>query len=189
MWTRLREIRRQSFGIKCRSLPSGSRSRGDRYHPDGWFCITTCNFSLVEEIGVDGLSELPFPGPDGSYINSRQPVPDTRHPQGSSGTSKALTGTAAIAEAYLKKNGVGLRINDISLPHGGKFDIHSAYNESDDHISHRRGQDVDIGLTDIGGRSLQCSANKDLQQIARANGVIYYRCEGAGGAYHVQFGN
>lgn len=157
--------------------------------PFGWVCISSCNFAFVEDIAVDGLSELPFPGPDGSYINSRLPNPDTRHPQGSSGTRKALTGTVALAQAYLKKNGTGLRVNDISLPRGGKFDIHSGYNEGDDHISHRRGQDVDIGLTDISGNSLQCATNKDLQQIARALGVIYYRCEGVGGAYHVQFGN
>jgi hypothetical protein len=155
--------------------------------PSGWSCLTDCNFDFVEEIAVDGLSELLFPGPDGSYINSRQPVPDPLHPKGSSGTRKAITGTAAIAQGYLKKNGVGLRINDISLPGGGKFDIHGAYNEADDHQAHRRGQDVDIGLTDIGGKSIQCTTNKDLQQLARANGVIFYLCEGPGKAYHIQF--
>jgi hypothetical protein len=155
--------------------------------PFGWVCIGSCNFSFVEEIGVDGLAELPFPGPDGSYVNSRRP--DPLHPQGSSGTSKALTGTAAIAQAYLRKTGTGLRINDISLPRGGKFDLQGAYGESDDHVSHRRGQDVDIGLTDISGRSIRCETNKELQEIARANGVIYRICEGPGKAYHVQFGN
>ena len=90
--------------------------------PSGWSCLVSCNFDFVEEIGVDGLSELPFPGPNLSYRNSRAPG-DTFHPQGSSGTSDTLTGTAAIAQGYLDKKGAGLNINDLSLPRGGKFDL------------------------------------------------------------------
>lgn len=138
---------------------------------------------------MDGLSELPFPGPNLSYQNSRAPN-DTRHPKGSSGTSDTLIGIAAIAQSYLDKKGAGLRINDLSLPRGGKFDLGGAYQENDPaHVSHRTGKDVDIGHVDLAGKSTNCFAGKDMQQILTENGVGPIRlCETTpGGAYHVRF--
>jgi hypothetical protein len=154
--------------------------------PFGWVCLIDCNFDFVEEVGVDGLSELPFPGPNLSYQNSR--APDTRHPKGSSGTSDTLIGTAAIAQGYLYKTGAGLKINDLSLPSGGKFDLGGAYQENDAHVSHRAGKDVDIGKVDLAGKSIDCFKSKDLQQLLTANGVGKVRlCEPPPGAYHIRF--
>jgi len=154
--------------------------------PPGWSCLTDCIFDFVEEVGVDGLSELPFPGPNLSYDNSR--APDTRHPIGSSGTSDTLIGTAAIAQGYLSKKGAGLKINDLSLPRGGKFDLGGAYGENDKHASHRTGKDVDIGKVNLAGTSIDCFKSKDLQQLLTANGVGRVRlCEAPPGAYHIRF--
>jgi hypothetical protein len=162
--------------------------RGSSVPPPGWVCITSCNFQFVVPIGVDGLSTLPFPGPNLSYDNSRT-MPDPLHPNGSSGTSDTLIGIAAIAQGYLYKTGVGLKINDLSLPRGGKFDLGGAYAENDAHASHREGKDVDIGKVNLAGTSIDCFRNsKDLQQLLTANGVGPVRlCEGQGGAYHIRF--
>jgi hypothetical protein len=151
--------------------------------PSGWSCLTDCIFDFVEEVGVDGLSELPFPGPNLSYQNSR--APDTFHPQGSSGTSETLTGIARIALGYQSKKGAGLKINDLSLPRGGKFDLGANYSENSPHASHRTGKDVDIGKVDLAGNLTNCFSDKNLQQILKANGVGFTLCHSS--HTHVRF--
>ena len=135
---------------------------------------------------MDGLSELPFPGPNLSYRNSR--ALDTFHPQGSSGTSDTLIGIARIALGYQNKKGAGLNINDLSLPRGGKFDLGGNYSENtqnNPHASHRTGNDVDIGKVDLAGNLTNCFRDKDMQQILKENHVGFRLCHPS--HIHVRF--
>lgn len=151
--------------------------------PPGWVCVTNCNFQFVEEIGVDGLSDLP---PGQNYAVVRSPGSVSLHPQGTAGTSDALLRTADIAQGYFQVTGRGLSINDLSLPRGGKFDLAGTFGEGGAHSSHRTGKDADFNSTDLGGQTTSCFSDKQLQQILIANNVGFKVCH-TGGAYHVRF--
>lgn len=117
--------------------------------PPGWVCVTTCNFGFTEEIGVDGLGDLPVEGD--YYRVLRSPASVGLHEKGASGTSDAVSGVTAIAQDYFQVTGRGLSVNDLSLPRGGKFDLATSYNEAGAHGSHRLGKDADFNSTDLGG--------------------------------------
>lgn len=57
----------------------------------------------------------------------------------------------AIAETYFYLTGRKLSLNDSSLKYGGVIDNkHGGGRESDCHISHRRGNDIDLNKADSG---------------------------------------
>lgn len=175
-----------STALVLHTIPQFSgiiRVRGSVTPPPGWSCVTTCNFLFTEDIGVDGLSDLP-PGPH--YAVIRSPSSLNLHPHGSAGTSDTLLKTISIAQAYALMTGRGLSINDLSLPRGGKFDLSGIYNEDGEHSSHRTGKDVDFNSTDLGGQTTNCLIDKQFQQILDANHVSFRTCH-TGGAYHVRF--
>ena len=137
----------------------------------------------MEEIGVDGLGDLPA---GQSYAVVRSTNSMSLHPRGTAGTSDTLLRTAGIAQGYFQVTGRGLSINDLSLPRGGKFDIAGTFGEGGEHSSHRTGKDADFNSTDLGGQSTSCFTDKQLQQVFIANNVGFKTCH-TGGAYHVRF--
>lgn len=154
--------------------------------PPGWVCITTCNFRFTEEIGVDGLGDLPLEGD--FYRVLRSPASTGLHEKGTSGTSDAISGVIAIGQDYFQMTGRGLSVNDLSLPRGGKFDLAASYNETGAHVSHRLGKDVDFNSTDLGGRPINCLTDKQYQAILDRHNVGYHICHvDTGGSYHVRF--
>ena len=154
--------------------------------PPGWVCITTCNFSFTEDIGVDGLGDLPLEGD--FYRVIRSPASVGLHKRGVSGTSDAVSGVSAIAQDYFYVSGQGLSVNDLSLPQGGKFDLAAGYNEGGEHASHRLGKDADFNSTDLGGRSTSCFTDKRYQAILDRHNVGYRICHvDKGGGYHARF--
>lgn len=151
--------------------------------PPGWSCLTDCNFDFVEEVGVDGLSELEVIGVNHQIIRDGT----STHPIGASGTSDALNRVRVFAHAYKTTTNNGLSVNDLSLPRGGKFDLHNAYDEADkEHIEHRRGTDFDINSQDLGGQNINCLLHNDLQTALKKLGVRKKVCHSTG-AYHVGF--
>lgn len=150
--------------------------------PPGWSCITSCTFQFVEEIGVDGLSELEATGVNHMVVRGGT----TTHPVGASGTSDTLNRVRIFAQIYKMVTNNGLSVNDISLPRGGKFDLANAYGEADDHIYHRRGTDFDVNSRDLGGQAINCLLNKDLQISLKNLGAKKKVCHSTG-AYHVGF--
>lgn len=156
--------------------------RGFVSPPPGWHCITTCNYQFFEEIGVDGLADLPG---GQNYAVIRSPSSISFHPRGTAGTSDTLLGVASIAQGYFQVTGRGLSINDLSLPRGGKFDLAGTFGEGGAHSSHRNGKDADFNSIDLGGQSTSCFTDKQLQQVLIANNVGFKDCH-MGGAYHVR---
>lgn len=160
--------------------------RGFSIPPPGWVCITTCNFSFTEDIGVDGLGDLPLEGD--FYRVLRSPNSVGLHQRGAAGTSDAISGVSAIAQDYFSVAGQGLSVNDLSLPRGGKFDLAAGYNENGAHASHRIGKDADFNSTDLGGRPINCLTDKRYQAILDAHNVGFRICHvDTGGSYHVRF--
>lgn len=154
--------------------------------PPGWVCITPCNFNFTEDIGVDGLGDLPLEGD--FYRVIRSPASVGLHKRGVSGTSDAVSGVSAIAQDYFYVSGQGLSVNDLSLPRGGKFDLAAGYTEGGEHASHRLGKDADFNSTDLGGRSTSCFTDKRYQAILDRHNVGYRICHvDKGGGYHARF--
>ncbi|MBI3807423.1 MAG: hypothetical protein HY281_07905 [Nitrospirae bacterium] len=152
--------------------------------PSGWSCLTDCNFDFVEEIAVDGLSQIEASGPNHQVIRGGL----TTHPLGTSATPETLNLAREFAWMYKLVTGNGISYNDFSLPYGGKFDLANGYAEGDDHQGHRRGTQFDINSQDLGRKSIDCLNDQSLRYAlaiigASARGSICH----ATGAYHVQF--
>lgn len=153
--------------------------------PLGWFCITSCTFKFVEEIAVDGLSQIELVGPNHEVRRGGR----TTHPLGESGTPEALDNARELAWIYKLVTGNGISYNDFSLPFGGKFDLANTYDDQDPHHKgHRRGTQFDINSQDLGGQSIGCLNDLELQFalafIGAGRGSL---CHVDTGAYHVQF--
>ena len=81
----------------------------------------------------------------------------TLHPDNHWGTEDTLNNIQLVALDFFEASDASLRINDMSLPLGGMFDICGTWNPSDTcppvtprdkgHVSHRKGTSVDIGRT------------------------------------------
>ncbi len=92
----------------------------------------------------------------------------TVHPDNHYTTIYAMTNTWLIAETYYEQTGTTLGINDMSIRWGGLFDINGNWNNP--HMSHRRGEDVDIDRnvydTVAGAYILRnCETDKLLEKI------------------------
>ena len=81
-----------------------------------------------------------------------------------------------------------MKINDLSLPRGGKFDLGGNYSENtqnNPHASHRTGNDVDIGKVDLAGNLTNCFRDEDMQQILKENQVGFMLCHSS--HTHIRF--
>ena len=64
------------------------------------------------------------------------------------GTATLVRIIQAVADSFaMKYPGFRLRINDMSLPFGGKFETDGSWNPRADHQEHRAGTNADIALT------------------------------------------
>jgi hypothetical protein len=73
------------------------------------------------------------------------------------------TNTISYAQLY---QGIKLRINDMSLPWGGLFDIGNNWSNVPGHNTHRIGRNADIGFNGIDGNG-RC-AGLNLQKLRNA---------------------
>jgi murein endopeptidase len=111
----------------------------------------------TKHIKVGGTCEHHGPGGGGSCE-----TPDNNH----WGTNRLGQAIQAIANAYdsLHRR-VRLRINDMSLPHGGLFDVNG--NWLTDHREHREGINADIGYNGLD------SLNQAVQMIQPISKISY----------------
>ena len=152
--------------------------------PSGWSCLTDYNFDFVEEVGVDGLSELEEIGANHEVIRGDIP----KHPFGASGTSDALNHLRTFALIYKLLTGNKVSINDLSLPRGGKYDVAAGYNEGGKHIAHRLGRDADFNHLDVAGKDINCFTDVLMQLALATVGATHKLCHtDIGGSYHAQF--
>jgi hypothetical protein len=68
------------------------------------------------------------------------------HPDSHWGTSGMVSGLISLADSLNAKYKVKLRVNDMSLPLGGKFDLNAAYSPDGDHEEHRDGRSADVSV-------------------------------------------
>jgi hypothetical protein len=77
----------------------------------------------------------------------RPVAPRSRHFINHWGTPNLNAAVVRIADTMLRETGILLRVNDMSLLHGGLFDIDNDWHTP--HMSHRIGKAVDIGFNGI----------------------------------------
>lgn len=151
--------------------------------PKGWICLAGCadfkttitHETIVREVG--GFQQLPTPvsGVD-VYAIARNST--AQPPQGDPGHSDAdatwgepqtIAQFKAIAQKYYDFSPIQakLQINDISLPHGGLFDIHDDWNLNyggfstpHAHQDHRNGMAFDLNTTDTQQNPIACDASE-----------------------------
>lgn len=148
--------------LKVPILPSGYWRCVDGY--GGYRCLDnqTWRTETTTDVRVPGLVDLPVA--PGLYIRcgvtagcTSDPKIDPSHPSPFNGKPDLVTNAAFLSSFYRAYYSFGpsaqrLRISDISLPKGGRFDIKSDWGGS--HKSHRVGTSVDISrsaLLDKGG--------------------------------------
>jgi hypothetical protein len=109
-------------------------------------------------VEVPGLVELPADptryvqvGAPHNHADTNDPCrgvpPTSEHSQNHSGLPELNAAVVAIAETMLQETGILLRVNDMSLPRGGLFDIRNDWRTS--HLTHRVGRNVDLGFHGI----------------------------------------
>lgn len=110
-------------------------------------------------------------------------APVSLHNRNHFGTNDLIQTIQNIADEYIALHpGVRIRVNDMSLENGGMFDCEN--NWTNPHLSHRLGQNVDIGFTgvDSSGDCVELDRN-DLRIIITRNSAQLPLEEG--NHYHV----
>jgi len=138
----------------------------------GWVCISLCytrtirRFEYKLRIGYEGLEPLPEPG-DHYDVTRGDSQPD-EHPEGTHGKERTINDIKYLSRQYfLNREGVGLSVNDISLPYGGIFGFVRGQRWNPPHQLHQWGTDIDLNRVDSGGREKACSENEELQKSVR----------------------
>jgi hypothetical protein len=114
-------------------------------------------------VAVPGLVEFPEApakyvrvGTPNNHVGTNDPCrsnpPTSRHESNHYGRATMIADVQAIAEKLVKDTGILLRINDMSLPQGGLFDIQNNWRTP--HRKHRVGLNADIGFAGV--RHGQC---------------------------------
>lgn len=109
-------------------------------------------------VAVENL--VPMPTNASRYLlvgapNSSDPCPnqpESLHEENHWGRTGTRSAVGIIADQMRQKTGILLRVNDMSLPSGGLFDIRNGWTSP--HKTHRTGRDTDVGFT--GGRDGAC---------------------------------
>lgn len=125
----------------------------------------------VEVPGLEPLPEDPtryeLVGAPDNHAGTNDPCrparPTSKHFQNHFGTRRLITAVREVADRMLRETGILLRVNDMSLPLGGLFDIDN--NWISPHDGHRVGLEVDIGVQGIRNRACP---QYDLLQLQRA---------------------
>ncbi len=138
----------------------------------------------VIDVGIPGLESLPASGTDYQVVRGGT----AEHPDGTNGTPGTVRKLLEIAGYYRDATGSMLSVNDLSLPAGGLFDIHSNWQKP--HQTHREGLDADINRQNIGGTFAKCLDDRALAKsvlLAAAGGTgPYLYCE-EDGLKHIDF--
>ncbi|MDE3058448.1 MAG: penicillin-insensitive murein endopeptidase [Bacteroidota bacterium] len=140
---------------------------------------------LVE---LTGGSNYELVGTPNSYSGTNDPCrespPTSLHYSNHYGIPDLISAVQNIASSYSSLHlGIKLRINDMSLPWGGLFDINNDW--STPHAEHRVGINADIGFNGIGENDGCTPLNKHdlLGQISKyTNGTPYIE----GDHYHIR---
>lgn len=133
--------------------------------PPGWLCTpprcytgTTKRNLSTFKVQINDLIKLPAETADDYYIRVRGDPSNGGHPfeEGYYGTPETIQHLSLIAENFYILSGDMLSVNDISLIHGGLFDIAGGWQGklifkdepewTGAHNSHREGKDVDINI-------------------------------------------
>lgn len=134
------------------------------------------NAEAKVRVEVPGLVELPEDpakyvrvGTPNNHAGTNDPctpqaqAPTSRHFESFYGLPKLKEAVEQIAATILQQTGILLRVNDMSLPLGGLFDIDN--NWRTDHKTHRVGRHADIGFSGI--RNGVCTSfNRDRLEAA-----------------------
>lgn len=143
----------------------------------------------VEVPGLVGLPESPgqyvlvgAPGNHGGTNDPCRPFPPTsEHTRNHHGRTGLVRSVRAIARSLVETTGILPRINDMSLPQGGLFDVNNTWGSP--HRTHRTGRDVDIGFTGVqDGRCVTFEAEDLRDTIEEATGKVPL---GEGDHFHV----
>lgn len=123
--------------------------------------------TATARVEVPGLVELPEAparyvriGTPDNHAGTNDPcIPETRPPtsrhfEAFFGQPALLKAIEEIAATMLQQTGILLRVNDMSLPLGGLFDIDNNWRTP--HFTHRVGRHVDLGFSGL--RNTGCTA-------------------------------
>ena len=142
------------------------------------------------EIKVPGLQPLP-PGVSYRLVGRYgEPGVESLHVQNHYAAPVTLSRMPTISDQYFIRTGYMLRINDISLPWGGIFDIFNTWDP--DHDWHRVGKSVDIStrveIYGSGGglKFISCVDDYVLAEKVEGKNLGDLICE-SGGRKHIEF--
>jgi murein endopeptidase len=83
-------------------------------------------------------------GPSDRDVVQTCQAPDHNH----WGTAELIRIVQSVSDSFAAKYpGFRLRINDLSLPFGGKFETDGSWSTASDHQEHRSGTNADVALT------------------------------------------
>lgn len=150
-------------------------------------------------VGVLGLTQLV----DGQNFRIK-PNPDTAHPSNAWGSTEAVVAFPRIADAYKDRfypnpmpDDDKLRVNEISLVSGGKFDLASPsrgipvpnwHNLSAVHRYHREGNSIDVRCCSSPGQ-IPLKRFAIFEQLVRNNGATDFLYEPNPAHFHLSFNN
>lgn len=129
--------------------------------------------SVLIRVRVPGLVDLASQvGPDGQpgffHLTGATASHPVNHFVRSGG---AASGLITAANEYHRKYAQSTRINDLSLPDGGLFDVHGDW--APPHRAHRKGTSVDVENNVVDGMSSYEELSK-LREFMETNGWLYY---------------
>jgi hypothetical protein len=132
-------------------------------------------------VRVPGLVPLPY---GANYVligKFGEPGVTSRHVENHNGSENLNAKVSILAESVFNDSSYVLRINDVSLPSGGLFDINN--NWSTPHSGHRVGVDVDIDDVDASGKPV----NPKYFQEKVENPPFFARLVNEGNHFHITF--
>ena len=97
------------------------------------------------------------------------PLVTSMHTRNHYGTSSLLNTLKSVADTIFANKGYKLRINDMSLPYGGPFDISNDWDVP--HQTHRNGKSADISNIFVNGNAQVPLTLKNLDRWVRKTGA------------------
>jgi hypothetical protein len=134
-------------------------------------------------VRVGGLQALSA-GPSENFVlvgKFGEPGVTSRHRDNHFGTETLIAKVRALADIVYRDSAYVLRINDISLPWGGVFDIQN--NWSTPHSGHRVGVNVDIDEIDTNKKEIDLKYFQEKVENPPFNG----RLRNEGNHFHITF--
>lgn len=96
----------------------------------------------------------------------RSPAPDSQHELNHFGKPNLVAAVQRIAEIMVQKAPIRIRVNDMSLPWGGLFDITNTWRPP--HQTHRTGRNADIEFSGVREGTCVAFTEEQLNAIAEA---------------------